>query len=166
MNPTSKPITIHLDGKPHQLLFDLNTFAAFEEVSGKFFLDFLASVQESVSKSRTEGVLNPMELLRNISVRDVRAFIWAALHTYDREDNAKWPFTIQQLGRMIDLNSIPTLLPALLGGAADNFPEPTTQKEETDRPTNEVGLTVVNGGYASGLTDADALALLTPISEN
>ena len=70
MNPTNKPVSINLNGKSYKLLFDMNTFVAFEEVSGKFFFDFLQSVQEALAFAK--GNNDPSSLLRRISLKEDR----------------------------------------------------------------------------------------------
>lgn len=177
MNPTSKPITITLGGKPLQLFFDLNTFVAFEEATGKFFLDFLASLQEAVvgvATSATSGkengdaqaaVSSAFGILRKLSLKDIRAFLWAAHHTYDKSNEPTWPMTISQIGQLVDVNNIGVLLPQLLRANVPNLqpanpeaPERPTEGEEAQAlPQN-------NGGNGSGLSDAAILDSLTPRS--
>jgi hypothetical protein len=171
MNPTSKPVKITLDGKPYSLLFDLNTFDKFEEVSGKFFLDFLASIQDALQKARDEAKGNPQAeaalastLMRSIRLGDIHKFIWAALHTYDREDNPIWPISLNKLGRLIDISTIPTLLPALLNGTTENLPEPDKQEPDNVRPINGSLSTQEDGGLESGPSDEEILGSLTLVS--
>lgn len=172
MNPTNKPVQITLAGKPYSLLFDLNTFSAFEEVSGQFFLDFLSSIQEKLANVKTASEGKPeaernqtlvRTLMRSIKVGDLHKFIWAALHRYEN-GKAVWPFTLDELGQKIDIASIPSLLPALLNGTVANLPDPAV--EDNVHPINGAPSTVNDGGSEFGPTDAEILSLMTANSEN
>jgi len=183
MNPTSKPITLTLGGEKYHLYFDLNTFTAFEEASGKFFLDFLASVQEtlkglqdavnaagakSANEAATATEAASFQILRKIGLKDVQTFLWAAMHEYDSNGEPYWPKTRGQVGKLIDVANISTLLPTIIQANVDNFPDaPSTT--ESSRPTvpkaPDESLTHVSGGSVSGPSDAEILDSLTVRSE-
>jgi hypothetical protein len=168
MNPTTKPLSIVIGGQRCLLYFDLNTFAAFETATGKFFLDFLASMEDAVRSAVAQNnggsdQTAALQLMRRISIKDVRAFVWAALHTYDANDEPHWPMTEGQLGRMIDVNNIAQLIPKLLSANADNGPE--VEGESTSRPTVPETSVRSDGGGTSGPSDDDALASLTMRSD-
>jgi hypothetical protein len=157
---TSKTITINLNGKIEKLHFNLNAFAAFEKVTGRFFLDFLATMQEALQSAKSTG--DDFSFLRKFSITDVRAFLWATLHTYDRDGEPQWPYTLAQVGRLIDLDNVSGVVNAIMTGQAENSPsreEVGTVPEETeDRPTE--GSPVASGGPEFGPSDAAVLASL------
>ena len=177
MNPTSKPLTVSLGNKRHTLHFDLNTFSAFEDVTGRFFLDFLGGIQEAMSKARNDALeaagknLPPdsMGALRMISLRDFRALIWAALHTYNVDDEPEWPYTLNQIGRMLDVEAMARLLPQVLTGGAQNLPDEADVKEESAarpiEPKAGESSPRENGGGTSGPSDAEILESLTHSSD-
>lgn len=178
MNPTSKPVTISLQGDKYKLFFDLNTFSAFEDVTGRFFLDFIVDLQEAISSLATKHVneaagnvtdisaspSTALQFLRKVPIKQLRAFIWAALHTYDRDGEPQWPMTIGQLGSRIDHTNIMELIPAIMKGSKDNLPEPKPVSEEGDsedpRPMQSHS-PQESGGIGFGPSDEDALALMT-----
>lgn len=164
MKTPDKTIPIDLNGTTYQLHFNLNTFAAFEEVVGKHFLTFLIGLQEGIEESQKTN--NPMAALAKISIRDVRAFVWSALHTYE-DKLPQWPMTLHEVGQQIDMTNLDKVLPTLLMAHAENAPEPPQPVKEgaEARPIEEVKSTVVDGGIESGPSDADVLASLTPTSE-
>ncbi len=171
MNPTNKPITIQLNGKKERLLFDLNTFVAFETVSKdrKPFLDFLAVMQDALAAVQV-GKEGGFSLLRRLYIEDVRALLWAALHKYDADDEPVWPYTLSKIGRMVDVNNITTIVSALMTGSAENMPrkeesEPRAEAEDEDRPPAEAQSAENAGGSPFGPSDDDVLALVTEKSE-
>ena len=181
MNPTSKPLSVSLDGKKYNLHFDLNTFERFEECSGKHFLEFLASMQEaltSIPPMRTDKQGKPIPpkpeemfgFLRKLSIKDLRAFVWAALHDYNRNGEPVWPLTIGQMGRLVTTETIPTIISLVMKGTQDNSPSPDDLKETEDdksnvRPIRAGETTPADGGPDSGPSDEDILASLTRTSE-
>lgn len=183
MTATNKPVSVTLDGKKYKMWFDLNTFDAFETASGgKFFLEFLASMQEalaSIPPIRTDkhGKSIPPKpedmfgFLRKLSIKDLRAFVWAALHDYDRNGEPVWPLTIGQMGRLVTTDTIPEIISLVMKGTQDNSPSPDDLKEYEgpERQINEgnarpirAGETApASGGPDSGPSDADILGSLT-----
>lgn len=163
MDPTNKTLAVTIGGKRYHLYFDLNTFAAFEEATGKFFLDFLTSIQEPLAEAQKQG--DPMLLMRRISLKDVRALIWAACHTYDKRDEPQWPMTIGQLSKQIDVASMSTLLPKLISGVSDNSPDREETDGEGSRPPDPAEENEdsprAGGGEGSGVSDESLLASLT-----
>lgn len=176
-NPTSTTSQITIEGKQYEMHFDLNTYAAFEQVSGKFFPDFLADLQTAISegletvaeKDKITGkienkIKDPMALIRKVSFKMLRAFVWAACHSYTSDDEAVWPFTINQLGKRLTMQTLIAVLPALVSGTRDNLPKPK-EGSAGSKPIDEAPTTSATGGIASGPEDADALASLEPVSE-
>lgn len=125
-------ISIELDCK-RQLVFDLNTFAAYEESTGKCFFETLAKLMEAtrplIPEVAADGSvvggrmnLSPMQIVRSISVQDLRAVIWAALIEYDKQDNPIWPLTLYQVGKLIHIGNIVPILMAVMTGEIENRP--------------------------------------------
>ena len=168
MNPTEKPLTVELGGQRHTLHFNLNTFAAFEPVAGKHFLEFIGTLQDAFEQYKGEGG-SAMSLLRRFSMIDFQALIWAALHTYDAQGEPKWPYTLHQVGRLVDLNSLTRLVPQVLTGNVANMPtEDEVDKGDTEaRPPEPEARTGTpdSGGEPSGPSDEDVLASLTHSSD-
>lgn len=160
MNPTSKTTTITIAGKKYELYFDLNTFSAFEQVTGRFFTDFLMDIREAFLESKEKK--DQFILFRRIPVKDVRALVWAALHTYNSDDEPQWPMTINKLGRVLDISQLQNLLPAIMEGNAENAPDVKEESEEsgTDRPPETALSNPESGGDGSGPSDADVLGSL------
>lgn len=179
MNPTSKPLAVTLDGKRYTLYFDLNTFSKFEEVSGKHFLDFLASMQEAAavitagkkkpktsSKDQDESALAMFTFLRKLSIKDIRSFVYSAMHEYDREGEPYWPLTIGQMSRLITAGNMSEMVVLLMQGNSQNAPSSddmgSSEESEKARPTIATGEeTPVGGGDLFGPSDASILDSLT-----
>ena len=178
MNPTSKPLSVTLDGKKYKLHFDLNTFERFEECSGKHFLEFLAAMQEalaSIPKLRLDKNGSPLPpkpeemfgFLRKLSIKDLRAFVYAALHDYDRNGEPVWPLTIGQMGRLVTTETIPMIISLVMKGTQENSPSPDDLKETEDggkdnvRPIRAGETTPADGGSGFGPSDAVILDSLT-----
>lgn len=161
MNPTSKTVTITLGGSKRSLYFDLNTFAAFEESTGRFFLDFLASLQTATQDAQVNK--DPMRFLGKLGLKDIRALAWAAMHEYDAHDNPVWPLTLQQVGRLINIDNIKTVIPALMQGAITNAPDEDDLGPAPSRPPEPggVGSPPGDGGDKFGPTDDEVLGSLT-----
>lgn len=182
MNPTSKPLSVTLNGKKYKLFFDLNTFEAFETATSKHFLEFLASMQEalaSIPVVKTDKTGKPIPprpeemfgFLRKLSIKDLRAFVWAALHDYDRNDEPVWPLTIGQMGRLVTTETIPMIISLVMKGTQDNSPSPDDLKETEDgskdnvRPIRAGETAPADGGPGFGPSDADILGSMTRNSE-
>lgn len=168
MNPTNKPLAVELGGKRYQMYFDLNTFEKFEEVTGRHFLDFLAALQEAAAELRPskDGAVADRELmgfLRKLAIREIRAFIYAAVHEYDRNGEPVWPLTIGQLSRHITPGNMASLVALVMQGNARNSPE--VEKEaggDKVRPIDEGSpSTPEDGGAPFGPSDASILDSLT-----
>jgi hypothetical protein len=183
INPTNKPLSIEMGNKKLTLIFDLNTFSAFEDITGKFFVDFLVDMQESVAKvqasalkraaAKAEGLSAPplsKEDAIRISAKDFQAFIWAANHTYNEKDESVWPLTMSQIGKLININTIPSLLPALLKSSTQNMPDAADKPKvngdaaavEAAHPTQASETEPASGGTESGSLEEEALNSLTP----
>ena len=122
------PITLDM---PRKMRFSANTMVAFETATGKFFLDTLASLYTIYKEAKKvvdpndpkgEPKVNAMEILRKISMKDLRALVWASLHEYDNNNQLVWPLTEAQVGRYINLGSLPGILTQYLNGYIGNIP--------------------------------------------
>ena len=199
MDPTNRPLTITVNEQPLCLVFDLNTFAAFEDVTGKMFLGWLETIQNAVREAgiarekllsarltddsadvNTEnGNATSIEseltredasvlggiLLHSVSMKDFRALVWAANHTYNRQEEPVWPLTIGKIGALITLSNFGALLPVVLRGSLDVMPAPKKDEGEAEsktvpfvspKPPRAVG----NGGKGFGPSDEAVLDLL------
>lgn len=101
--PDKKFVTIQLDKERH-LLINLNSMCAFEEQTGKKFLD----VTDSLSKGEWP------------SVTDFRALFWAALIHEDKN------LSVEQVGELIapsDMNKLAEAISASMpSGKGDESP--------------------------------------------
>jgi hypothetical protein len=174
MDPTNKPVEIKLsDGSVHKLVFDLNTFYEFEEKAGKTLPSFLlemesafAPILEATKKKKNlkpGGKLEipPIDLTKTLgkfSIKDIRALIWSALHTYDTQGEPQWPYTIGRLGSLIDHNNLTTILSELIGGISNSLPEAEKEPGKAKDPTQGPFLAPSNGGSESGPSDEEVLA--------
>lgn len=145
MSPLQKPITVVLGGVERQLVFDMNTFAAYEEKTGKFFLDTMTGlfgVFKEVSAANS-GELSESQLasigasvLSRVSMVDLRALLWSALHEYDSNDEPTWPLTINQVGRLIDISTVMQFFSSFIDGSIANSPlDSELPPEREGRPT-------------------------------
>jgi hypothetical protein len=130
-------VPIALD-KQRQMVFDLNAFAAYEEATGKCFLDTVASLFTAVQESAGDA----FALMRRISLVDVRALLWAAL---SQEDPS---LTVQQVGKMVNPGNMLDVLAAFLNGHAANLPD-ASELPEAATPQNAPS-TAASGGAVSG----------------
>ena len=118
--------------------FSANSMVAYEEATGKFFLDTVASLYDvmrpliEAQKAGLPANANPLEIVRNVPMKDLRALIWASLHEYVN-DEPVWPLTIHQVGRMLQLNDIPRVFTAFLKGQSKNSPT-TEEMGESQTP--------------------------------
>jgi len=128
------------------LCFDLNGMCAYEDATGKFFLDTVAALHDAVKpivEAQKDGkVITDIEIARRVPVKDLRALIWAAVHEYDKQGEPVWPLTLAQVGKIIKPKpkAIVALLLAFLSGYNANSPD-TEEMGESQAPS----ATAVNG---------------------
>jgi hypothetical protein len=140
---------MELGGEQRKLYFNLNTFAAFEELRDKRFFEFLQPLEEALSSKAGAAAIAAA-----VSFADIRAVIWAALHEYNMEDEPVWPLNLFQAGRLVDMSNLHEVLPQLLAGARENMPS----EDEVDPTQEETGASEPspsppdNGGDLSGLS--------------
>ncbi len=132
---------------PRSLVFNVNTMAAYEEKTGKFYWDTVLKFSEIQGKygyrletgetvpSQAEMRRSSTDIIRRIRVADIHAMLWAALHTYDAQDNPKWPLTLAQIGRLIMPFDTAKFLGLILKGIQANSPTNAELGEVSGGPT-------------------------------
>lgn len=166
MDPTNTPVEITLNnGKKHKLWFDLNSFSEFETQAGKTLPAFLVELEQAfaplIGKTANGKEPDPFVLTRalsRLSVKDLRALIWASLIEYDANDEPRRPYTIGKLGRLIDNSNITTVIGSLMTGITNSMPRPKKDEEpKKENPIASPAAIPVNGGNESGLSDEEIL---------
>jgi hypothetical protein len=116
---------------------------AFEQATGKFFLSTISELFEAVYPGGDVKKIpaNPLEIVRRVSMTDLRALLWAALHEYDAKDEPVWPLTMGQVGRLFQLKDIIPVFTAFLRGQSGNSPS----HEEMGESQAETSKTSPNG---------------------
>ena len=164
------PITLD---KERTMIFNLNTMAAYEEASGKFYFDTLVHLYEVYTnntkvpvpidgKPAEPPMLNPLTIIRQVSMKDLRDLIWAATHEYDAKDEPRWPLTRSQVGRYLSSTTMPRYLNAVLIGHAANSPtqaelgEVSAAARTADAPASGDQTPHGNGGVPSTVLREDA----------
>lgn len=140
-------IPIKLGGQDVVLTFNANTFAAYEEATGKFFLDTAATLYDALkpflpqapaaqgelpleeaaapqeaTAPTTVPTSKVFEVLRKVSIKDLRALIWSAAHDYDESGEPHWPLTLNEVGRRLRPLDIPQIFMSFAGGMVSNSP--------------------------------------------
>jgi len=134
-------VKIELD-KPYTLYFNANCMCAFEEATGKNFLETVAKLYDAykpmldAAKRGEEPSTTAAysQLIKLVPISDLTALIWAGIHTYDSDDNPHWPLTIGQVRRMITLPMIPKLFLSFLQGQSKNSPTAAEMGESQALP--------------------------------
>jgi len=140
-------VPIMLD-KERLMYFNGNSMSAYEEATGKFFMDTVASLYELL-RPLTERRQNPdgpantkinaMDLVRKVPMTDLRALVWAAVHDYDSKDEPHWPLTIKQVGRYITMAKVPEIFTKFLQGQMANTPTKEEMGESPAPPVSGAG---------------------------
>lgn len=120
------PITLS-DGKTRRMRFNGNCMCAYEEATGKFFLGTVSELFEAVfpegnKPDTTKLAQNPLEIVRRVSMVDLRALLWSTLHEYNAAGEPHWPLTIMQVGHMLQLKDVVPVFTAFLKGQSANSP--------------------------------------------
>jgi hypothetical protein len=118
----TKPVTIALD-RERQLIYDLNAICSFEDATGQ----------------------SVIEALRNLTMVNIRALIWAGLLADDPD------LTLTQAGGLIRFTDIASVTQAL----RDALRTDLAPGDDAGRPTNETAPEGTNGvstGAVSGLS--------------
>jgi hypothetical protein len=149
-------VPIEIGGQKRLMYFNGNTMTAYEQATGKFFLDTLAKlydVMRPILEASKNGNGKPsgvdgMEIMRHVSMTDLRALLWAALHEYGPNDEPRWPLTIGQVGRLITPSSVSGIFSAFLRGQAAN--SPTSEELGESVPPAPAKAAVPSPGNGSG----------------
>jgi hypothetical protein len=168
-------VPIQLNGQKYAMVFDANTMAAYEEVRpGKFFLETAVTMAEIAQKMKEEH--NSRLFFRLLPIADVQALVWAAIHTYDENDEPTWPLKYNHVRRLITQTNIAEVLQLLVFGYSVNAPTAKTMGESpaagTENSTTQTGSSTpsgetesnqeneaspeTNGGISSGLVPVSA----------
>lgn len=128
------------DGKKRTMVFNANTMCAYEEATGKFFLDTVARLYDALKVTvKTEDGKEPspdlkdavakaddkksgMEIMRRVPMTDLRALLWASLHEYDEIGEPYWPESIAKVGRVLNFGLVPAVFLAFISGQSKNAP--------------------------------------------
>jgi hypothetical protein len=119
----SKPVIVLLD-RERALVYDLNAICSFEEATG----------------------LSVVDALRNLTMTNIRALIWAGLLVDDPA------LTLEQAGALIRFADIA----AVTGALRDALRTDLAPGDDAGRPTNETAPSEANGastGAVSGLSE-------------
>jgi hypothetical protein len=157
---TRIPITLD---KERVMYFNANSMTAFEDATGKFFLDVVASlydvmrpmieqVRKNQKLSKGDPGIVPIssgEILRKVSMKDLTALLWASIHEYDSKDEPHWPLTLGQVRRYITPTSIPKIFHDFLAGQTSNSPTVAEMGESPASPAPPP----INGNTAALKTD-------------
>lgn len=178
MDPTQVTAKVKIKDTEYTLLFDLVTMEKFEEITGTVFLDFVMRMQDAVvanglSDKKALKKLNVEEakakfqnVIRTIRMSDIRALLWAALHTYDDELSDPppvWPMSINQLSRQIDLQNLQDIILPLWSSANKSVTPIRTSnptKESPAKAPQHESTPGKSGGAASGQSEDEILASL------
>lgn len=146
-NPVVKGVQIILD-RQRNMVFDANAYSAYEEATGKFFLDTLSQLQEMSGKFLADqsDEQRARIVMRGLSVRDIRALVWAACLHEDPD------LTLDEVGSyLVTIGHIMGAFTAVFRGVNANEPGP----EELP----ETAAVVTEGGEPRPI-------LVTPLAEN
>jgi len=167
-------IPVTLGGRERVMVFNANAMVAYEQARGKFFMDTVTGLYDTIFPA---GHLDPdgkpikvridgTDLIRKISMEDLRALLWSTLHDYDKNDDPIWPDTIGKIGRQLTFQNMVPIFIAFLTGVSNNAPtkdelgestaeetsaEPNAEKESAPQTT------ATNGGAAGIELPAGAL---------
>ena len=109
-NPAIKKVTVDLD-RERTVIFNLNAMVDFEEATGQSLLKGKIEVSE-------------------MSVKSLRALLWACLHQDDKD------LTPQRVGEIISAENLDVISSALSRAFGASMPEPTGEaKGEGQDPT-------------------------------
>lgn len=189
-NPVEKTVEVTLD-QPRKLYFNMNTYQAFEDVTGEMFLGAIVDLQERFVKEserlkvKGQGEKGMLALARCMSMKTLMAMLWAACHEYDDKDEPHWPLSLPALSRYVHAGTLPQIMKALFKGTKESQPKgkdemplssqaaKESKKSEveedmlgTTRPTDDENLPGKSGGFSSGPSDDEILASLERKSED
>lgn len=150
------PITLS-DGVQRWMVFNANTMVAYQTATGKFFLNTVADLyaimqpfwESGLRAERNKALakagqpvpieatsrVSYMDVLRKVSIADLRALLWAALHEYNDKEEPVWSLTEFQVGRLLRPTDIPAVFSDFLKGQAANSPTKAELGESPAPPT-------------------------------
>ena len=107
-------IPVTLGGRERVMRFNANTFIAYEQSTGRFFMDTVSNLYEIMFPKGHEDVkgkpvpvrISGRDVLRKVSMVDLRAMLWASMHEYDAQGEPLWPDTEAQVGRCLDFHNV------------------------------------------------------------
>jgi hypothetical protein len=178
-----KRVPIELGGVKRSMVFDGNTMCAYEEATGKFFLDTVATLYDVLRSNVKPAKPTPdgteeapaadlknaviaderkagAEIMRKLSMTTLRALLWASLHTYDQDGEPRWPLTITQVGRQLTIEHVAPIFLAFINGQVRNSPTPEEMGESRSPqpeagPSGESDAPTIGGGLSiASLEDA------------
>lgn len=142
-------IPIELD-KLRYLVFDANTMLKYEEVSGgKRYFQTLSEMfatydKHNVPVSPEDPTYNPEQprrlnliaMMQELDVQSVIKMLWAALHTYDKDENPTWDFkSHERLARHVGGWTVCQIIPLIVAGHLAN--SPTAKEVGESKPVAE-----------------------------
>ncbi len=167
INFAETTVNLELGGKTHTLRFDANSMAAYENATGKFYLETVAQLYDamrpaiearaaateadSVAKEPAVAV-SAFDIIHKVPMRDLLALVWAGMHEYDAKDDPVWPLTLNQVGRLIQLQDVPRVFTAFLHGQVKN--SPSAEELGESRAPSEQAAVKPNGSVAAPRTEA------------
>jgi hypothetical protein len=163
MDPTSKTFTTELDGQPRVLWFNANTYRAFEDKTGIFFMDWFVKlhtasyhlVAEALVRAREnakrEGIkltdeeiqkilerdIDPSPVLRSVSIGHFQALVWAACHEYDANDEPVRKISYGRMGMILDHGEFKRLFGPIVKVLFENIKPDLPAKKEAPAADGE-----------------------------
>lgn len=135
-------IPVTLGGRERVMRFNANTFIAYEQSTGRFFMDTVSNLYEIMFPSGHEDAtgkpkqvrISGRDVLRKVSMIDLRAMLWASMHEYDAQGEPVWPETEAQVGRCLDFHNVVPIFVKFLTGVSSNSPSADELGESTEAP--------------------------------
>lgn len=157
-------IPIELGDKKLNMRFSANSMVAFEQVTGKFFMDTVSALYDTIfpkghldaDGNAVKVTVTGMEIVRRISMEDLRALLWASFHEYDKNDEPVWPLTISQVGRRLDFKNVIPIFVKFLTGVSANSPSRTDMGESQAEATETASASAASATPSSDATGGEA----------
>jgi hypothetical protein len=135
-------IPVTLGGRERVMRFNANTFVAYEQSTGRFFMDTVTNLYEIMfpkGHETADGKPKPVhisgrDVLRKVSMVDLRAMLWASMHDYDAQGEPVWPDTEAQVGRCLNFHNVVPIFIKFLTGVSANSPSADELGESTGAP--------------------------------
>ena len=179
-DPTNKSVELALGETKLTLFFTFNAFAAFQQRTGKFFLDWYFQVlrrtqrlmnsavelrsdmkPEQVLKAFSEREVSPFELLGISPIEEMISLIWACAYRIQRGEVVR-DYSPAEIGEMLDIENYAETIRVVLDAASRNLPKKKAGPEAVEdepRPTKPTRQNKrMSGGVVSGPSDDEILA--------